>query len=267
MFSETLKLSKVNVAWDLATSWMSRWEDTGNNFYKWLLIGSTFISLGGVITCVGLLYNYFTQGSGCGLNIFFITFNLILCLVQCGLSISERVQEANHKSGILQAALLSLYITYVVASAIASEPNDPNGFHCAPSLGEGNDALRNGVLYSGLLFTFISLGYAAFSAGSQTWQTLEPGAEEAGDDEQTEVAYNYSLFHLTFVIASFYMSAVLTNWQDLTKIDVSGITAYAVNTGWAATWVKMATSWFVSLLYMWTLVLLSFKVGTIRRRR
>ena len=157
------------MAWDLATSWMSRWEETGNNGYKWLLIGSTFISLAGVITCIGLLYNYFTQGSGCGLNIFSITFNLFVCIAQCAMSISEKGQEANTKSGILQAALLSLYITYVVSSAIASEPNDPNGFHCAPSPSEGSDALRNGVLYSGIIFTFISLGYAAFSAGSRTW--------------------------------------------------------------------------------------------------
>ena len=175
-------------------------------------------------------------------------------MAQSALSISERVQEANHKSGILQAGLLSLYITYVMGSAIASEPNDPDGFHCSPAIPSGNTKLVNAVLYTGIIFTFISLGYAAFSAGSQTWETLEPGAETAGDDEQVEVAYNYSLFHLTFVIASFYMSCVLTNWEALESMSAAGIYSYAVNTGWAATWVKMASSWFVSLLYMWTLV-------------
>ncbi|KXJ04742.1 Serine incorporator 3, partial [Exaiptasia diaphana] len=67
-------------------------------------------------------YVYFTEASGCSLNKFFISFNLILCIVISVISIFPKVQEVQPKSGLLQASIISLYTSYLTLSALASEP-------------------------------------------------------------------------------------------------------------------------------------------------
>jgi hypothetical protein len=39
-----------------------------------------------------------------------------------------------------------------------------------------------------------------------------PGAADR-DDERTGTRYNYSWFHIIFVMATMYTAALLTNWQ------------------------------------------------------
>lgn len=66
-----------------------------------------------------LLYVYYD----CALNKFFISFNLVLCIVLSVLSISPAVQERNPRSGLLQSAFVTLYIVYLTWSAISNNPN------------------------------------------------------------------------------------------------------------------------------------------------
>ena len=65
----------------------------------------TFIASFVWIVC---LYVYFGK-TGCGLNQFFISLVLILSIVGAVVSINPTVQENNEASGILQAAVVSLY--------------------------------------------------------------------------------------------------------------------------------------------------------------
>ena len=73
---------------------------------------------------------YFCRTGGCGLNVFFVTFNLILSIVASLMSIHPRVQEAKPSSGLLQASIVVIYNTYVVASAMSDEVNEPGVFEC-----------------------------------------------------------------------------------------------------------------------------------------
>lgn len=81
------------------------------------------------------------------------------------------------------------------------------------------------------------------------------------DDESDSTNYDYSFFHLTFVLASFNIASVITNWgsldnyrQTFSNISLSGTTYEVVDRGVYSMWIKMATSWVCTLLYIWTLI-------------
>jgi len=68
------------------------------------------------------------------------------------------------------------------------------------------------------------------------------------DDEEQSVAYNYSLFHFMFLLASFYVMMTLTNWlkpsNDFNNFQQSD----------AAVWVKISSSWTCLALYLWSVI-------------
>ncbi|CAF2409260.1 unnamed protein product [Rotaria sp. Silwood2] len=68
------------------------------------------------------------------------------------------------------------------------------------------------------------------------------------DDECGSVTYNYSLFHLMFVLATLYVMMTLTNWYNPAK-DFS-----TYNNNLASLWVKIISSWLCVLIYIWTCV-------------
>lgn len=63
------------------------------------------------------------QSEACGLNKFFISFNLILCLIVSVVSVLPRVQEALPNSGLLQSSVVTLYTIYLTWSAVANNPD------------------------------------------------------------------------------------------------------------------------------------------------
>ena len=70
-----------------------------------------------------LLFIYFTTSDDCALNKFFISFNLILCLIVSVVSVLPVVQESLPNSGLLQSAVVTLYTVYLTWSAVANNPN------------------------------------------------------------------------------------------------------------------------------------------------
>ena len=85
---------------------------------------------------------YFCRGGGCGLNVFFVTFNLLLSIAVSVLSISPRVQEAKPTSGLLQASIVVIYNTYVLASSMSDEVNVPGEFECNTIAHSGTQTVR-----------------------------------------------------------------------------------------------------------------------------
>lgn len=68
-----------------------------------------------------MLINF--QESGCALNKFFISMNLILSVIISAVSILPAVQEKLPRSGLLQSSVVSMYVTYVTWSAVANSPS------------------------------------------------------------------------------------------------------------------------------------------------
>jgi len=68
------------------------------------------------------------------------------------------------------------------------------------------------------------------------------------DNEEEEVAYNWSLFHVMFALATLYVMMTLTNWFQ----PNSDIATMSSNS--PAMWVKIVSSWICAGLYLWTLI-------------
>lgn len=160
-----------------------------------------------------------------------MSFNIALVLALSIGAILPKVQEANPRSGLLQAAILSAYITYVVGSALASEPNN-DSFSCSEPT--GTDSFSQALFYIGFVGTFLSICISAFSVGSSDEPMTVPadkvrahgqyfslGAhvrrcahshQDDIDDEKEGTKYPYYQFHLVFTFAAGYFAVLLTNW-------------------------------------------------------
>jgi hypothetical protein len=74
--------------------------------------------------------------------------------------------------------------------------------------------------------------------------------DDSNDEEREGVTYNWSLFHVMFVLATLYVMMTLTNWYS-PGVE-HGIESISANL--AAVWVKAISAWLCFGIYMWTLV-------------
>merc|ERR1719206_1400075 len=77
---------------------------------------------------------------------------------------------------------------------------------------------------------------------------VEAGA--ARDNEESEVAYSWSLFHVMFALATLYVMMTLTNWYS--PSITTDITSFNNNS--AAMWVKIISSWLAAAIYLWSMI-------------
>ncbi|PKY48316.1 TMS membrane protein/tumor differentially expressed protein [Rhizophagus irregularis] len=233
---------------DFAHTWsetcIEKWEESDDNKWKYLLIGSTLAMLLTSIILTGIMYNFFA-GSGCGLNQFFITFNLILCIIVIFLCINPVVQEANPRSGLSQASMVTIYCTYIILSAIANEPDDNM---CNPLT--RSRGTRTTTIVLGTILTFLAIAYSTSRAATQT-SALDDD-DDGHDDEKNGVAYNYGSFHFIFAVASMYVAMLLTNWNNINTTGSEELVI--IGQSIVAVWVKVVSSWICLLLYTWTLI-------------
>ena len=107
-----------------------------------------------------LLY-YFYGGSECSLNQFIITFNCILCIIVTFVSILPVIREYNPSSGLAQSGMVTIYCTYLIASALSNEPEKT----CNILFESGGT--KSTSLVIGTIFTFLALAYSTSSVASK----------------------------------------------------------------------------------------------------
>ncbi|KNC82237.1 hypothetical protein SARC_05479 [Sphaeroforma arctica JP610] len=257
----------VDFAFDWSESWIARWEEDDTNQWYIALLSCTFGMLGLTLALTVIMYVHYIGHGDCSLNVFFITTNLLGCITVCFLSIAPAVQEHNEKSGLLQAACVCLYASYLVFGAVSNYPDEvchPDGYKFG-DVGAAQTITR----VVGALFTFVSIGYASVAASTNSSASslglgggdedgaplMEAGGvtSEQSDDEEDGVHYNWSLFHFIFALASLYVMMIITNWGT---ISTNTSTADAMEIGHAmpAVWVKIVSSWLTLLLYGWVTV-------------
>jgi len=221
-------------------------------------------------TAIILLYVFYASKTTCGLNIFFITINLVLCLVVSVISVLPIVQTYHSTSGLLQSSFVTLYVVFLTWSAITNEKTDPlcnpplfgitrNNTGAVTQQGNTPDVTSivaliiffSLIIYSTLTSTTKSSGgkLLGISGNDETGSAVpEAKGGKSYDDEEQAVAYNYSLFHFMFFLASFYVMMTLTNWfkpsGDLRNFQQSD----------SAVWVKMGSSWTCLGLYLWSVI-------------
>lgn len=206
----------IDFAYCTSESLLELWEADEDKRYLGVLVVITFGSFIATITLTVLLYVWFASAATCHLNILFVTMNLGLVVVMSVISIHPDVQESNPQSGLAQAAMVSIYSTYLVASAITSEPSGSfGGVTCNPLREIGQTETITAGL--GYIFTFISLAYSTSSAavsgiGGTSEGAIQLGGDSDGvfDDEEDCVRYSYSFFHFIFMLAAMYLAMLVT---------------------------------------------------------
>jgi len=295
---------------DFAHSWsemcLENWETTGSNLWQWIIIGSTAGMYGAAIALTGVLYGFFA-GSGCTLNQFFITFNLILCFIITIMCIHPVVQEYNPHSGLVQASMVAVYCTYLIMSAVGNHETET----CKNPIRKAQGT-RTTTVVLGAIFTFLAIAYSTSRAATQSKALVgnkkkgeiqlggehrselevvntQPGrtetpryqallaAVEAGalpasvldeeedddedeiigesrDDERSGTRYNYSWFHIIFVLGAMYVAMLLTDWNVVKEVAGNPDEDVYIGRSEVAMWMRVVSSWVCMLLYMWSLM-------------
>ncbi|XP_029662546.1 probable serine incorporator isoform X2 [Formica exsecta] len=272
----------VDFAHSWSDAWVANYEETESKGWYAALLGASFFNYAVSITGVVLLYIYYTHENTCALNKFFISFNLILCVIISIISILPTVQEYQPRSGLLQSSVLTLYVVYLTWSGISNSPDR----QCNPGFLFSNNA-QNRVTFDkesiiGLIIWFSCVLYSSLRTASKSSkitmsenvlvqdngavrnageQSLIGGEVEGRnadaeggndtkvwDNEEEKVAYNWSFFHLMFALATLYVMMTLTNWyKPNSSLDT-------LNANAASMWVKIISSWMCLALYVWSLI-------------
>lgn len=257
----------IDFAHSWAESWVTNFEETQSRKWYALLMIAMLACFALALTGIILLYIYFTKADGCALNKFFISINLVLCVIVSIISVLPAVQDAQPKSGLLQAAAVTLYTIYLTWSSLASNPDR----ECNPGfLLMGKKENKVGfdsesivglviwmccVLYSSLRTA--SSGNRMISSSSDPEQALVKQSSEDGgkesenkvwDNEEEACAYSWSFFHFMFALATLYVMMTLTNWYSPNS------SLETLNANAASMWVKIISSWICLGIYVWTLI-------------
>ncbi|KAK7460364.1 hypothetical protein BaRGS_00038892 [Batillaria attramentaria] len=272
----------IDFAHGWAESWVGQYEETGSKAYYVGLFFFTGVFYVISVTAVVLFYVFYADGASCKLHKFFISFNLILCVGISVLSILPKIQEAQPRSGLLQASTITAYVMYLTWSAMTNNPDtacnpslsqliDPSHNKTTSTLADGDFAKTQfdaqsiialliwmfAVLYSSIRTSSNSqMGKLTMSertilqtdTGSTASDDEENGRQKVWDNEEDVVAYSYSFFHFMLCLASLYVMMTLTNWFSPSS-DFR-----TLNANMASVWVKISSAWLCIALYVWTLV-------------
>ncbi|KAM4842353.1 serine incorporator 3 [Thomomys bottae] len=281
---------------DMAHSWNESWvkkKEEGNSrlWYALLVCATSFFYILAIIS-VGLLYKFYTKPDGCTENKFFISINLILCVVVSIVSIHSKVQECKPYSGLLQSSIITLYTIYLTWSAMTNEPDrscnpallsiittivapslqSVNSTTAAPTTAPPSTDSRfmdaNGVW--GLLVLFICFVYSSFrtSSNSQVNKLTLSGSDSvilgdtangASDEEdgQPRRAVDNEKDGVQYSYSFFHLMlccASLYIMMVMTHWYSPDANFQDMTSMWLAVWVKMASSWVCLILYVFTLV-------------
>lgn len=251
---------------DFAHSWTERWlenyEETQSKGWYCALIFCTVLHYAVSIAATVLLFVYYTTDpGGCGVQKFFISFNLICCIILSVVSVLPKVQDALPKSGLLQSSIVMLYVMYLTWSALN------NSHTCRPAFLQEQHTFDAQSIVT-LLIWFICVLYSSIRTASNSQVSkltmsekilvqdgdsdLGKGDAESGkawDNEDSEVVYSWSFFHFMFALASLYVMMTLTNWYD-PATPKDNLAA----SNQASMWVKIISSWLCIILYLWSLI-------------
>ncbi|CAG9575898.1 unnamed protein product [Danaus chrysippus] len=263
----------IDFAHSWAEKWVSNYEETQSRGWYSALLLAMLSCYALTLTGIVLLYVFYTKPDGCDLSKFIISFNLILVVIASAISILPSVQEYQPRSGLLQSAVVSLYVMYLTWSALSN-----SAAPCNASITDENEDLREENYWSsfdkqsiiGLVIWVCSVLYSCVRTASSSskitmsehilakdgtsgYDPIEGDGGEAGaketkvyDNEDDAVAYSWSFFHVVFALATLYIMMTLTNWYNpSSQLSKSNV---------ASMWIKITSSWLCIGLYIWTLV-------------
>ncbi|WIA11059.1 hypothetical protein OEZ85_011211 [Tetradesmus obliquus] len=204
-----------------------------DTWWSWTaLVAGSLLCFGGGLACIGAAYHYYATSPSCSLNLFFITWSLVIGLAMVAvLFVPNRLEVA----GLLTSGVVFLYCSYLLVSGLSSQPI--NG--CVRDTGMTQ-------LWMQIVGFFLAIAAVAYS-------TLTLGTSHifgTGDEDKQELPYRPDMFHLIFALASMYMAMLFTNWQ----LSTNPSDMWHIDRGWVSMWVKIGSKWFCEVLYLWTVI-------------
>lgn len=268
----------IDFAHSWAEAWVDKYEETQSKGWYCALLSFTFINYALAITAVVLFYVFYTTAESCSLHKFFISFNLILCVIMSIVSILPKIQDSQPRSGLLQSSVITLYTMYLTWSAMTNTPEKickpdwnsiiDNGEVTPTDDPQKHEPAFDGESIASLIIWFCCVLYSSIRTASNSQASkltmsdkvlLKDDSSTANDpesgdghhvwdNEDESVAYSWSFFHIMFGLATLYVMMTLTNWFTPNS-DLS-----TLSSNMAAVWVKIVSSWICLALYAWTLV-------------
>ncbi|XP_004072472.1 serine incorporator 5 isoform X1 [Oryzias latipes] len=274
---------------EFAHRWNTNWS-SGVEYNRLWYAALAFVTLVLFTIAVGALAfmgMYYTHPEACLYNKIFLGINGSLCLVVSMLAISPFIQKLQPKSGLLQPAVISVYVMYLTFSAFSSKPKEVveidggNTTVCVFPFNTGSESDKKIVTVVGGFFLVGCIIYSCLtsttrrsSAALRVYRNSEPEAERArcffccGDDtedydeektgsgqdviydEKETTIYNYSYFHFVFFLGSLYVMMAVTNWFHYDGHRIEKL----LDGSWSVFWLKMASCWVCLFLYLMTLI-------------
>ncbi|KAI0303642.1 serine incorporator/TMS membrane protein [Multifurca ochricompacta] len=80
---------------------------------------------------------------------------------------------------------------------------------------------------------------------------------ESLDDERSGTRYNYSWFHIIFVLGAMYVAMLLTDWNVIrpgSSLPSANSDDFYIGRSETAMWMRIVSSWVCMLLYVWSLL-------------
>ncbi|KAE9588206.1 putative serine incorporator/TMS membrane protein [Lupinus albus] len=187
------------------------------------------VCLGGII----LMYFWYAPQPTCLLNLFFITWTLLLLQIITSVSLHSKVN-----AGILSPGLMGLYVVYLCWSAMRSEPA---GARCIVKSDSATTTDWQSII--SFVVAILAIVIATFSTGidSKCFQSRKDDTP-AEDD----VPYGYGFFHLVFATGAMYFAMILIGWNSHHSMR-----KWTIDVGWTSTWVRIINEWLAVLVYLW----------------
>ncbi|MBA0756813.1 hypothetical protein Gotri_019958 [Gossypium trilobum] len=192
-----------------------------------------------IICIVGIImmYVWYAPEPSCLLNIFFITWTLVLIQLMTSVSLHPKVRtqtspdcERGYLNSGTHGTLYSIHL-------------EPAGENCIRKAEASNRT--DWLTIISFIVALLAMVIATFSTGidSQCFQVKkEAPAEDA-------VPYGYGFFHFVFATGAMYFAMLLIGWNTHHIIK-----KWTIDVGWTSTWVRIVNEWLAVCVYLWMLV-------------
>ncbi|KAI9192285.1 hypothetical protein LWI28_020518 [Acer negundo] len=191
-----------------------------------------------VISILGIImmYIWYTPEPSCLLNIFFITWTLVLLQLMTSISLHPKVN-----AGFLTPGIMGLYVVFICWCAIRSEPAGESCNRKAES-----SHRTDWLTIISFIVALLAMVIATFSTGidSKCFQ-FKKDDSPAEDD----VPYGYGFFHFVFATGAMYFAMLLIGWNTHHAMK-----KWTIDVGWTSTWVRIVNEWLAVCVYIWMLV-------------
>ncbi|KAL1356702.1 hypothetical protein HN51_008688 [Arachis hypogaea] len=192
------------------------------------------ICLVGVI----LMYIWYAPQPSCLLNLFFITWTLVLLQVMTSVSLHPKVN-----GGILSPGLMGLYVVFLCWSAVRSEPV---GNSCVAKADYAYETDWQSII--SFVVAILAIVIATFSTGIDS-KCFQFRKEDAPAEEEDDVPYGYGFFHFVFATGAMYFAMLLIGWNSHHSMK-----KWTIDVGWTSAYVRIVNEWLAVCVYLWMLL-------------